>query len=154
MEKTYLEIYDILVHRATSIVGNDEDARDIVQDIYIAISNNEAVKNVTRNKRGYLYGMVTNMSRMFLRDKQRHLEIETNVIPINVADSDVPSFCIDELLSSLTELQQNVVRLHDIDGCSCLEIAFILKRTPIAVKKQLALAHKKLKETNNYGKNR
>lgn len=154
MKKTYLEIYDILVHRATSIVGDEDDARDIVQDIYIAISNDEAMVEVKSNKRGYLYGMVTNMARMFLRDQLRHKEIEMQVTPQNIICSDIPSFGIDELLAPLSDLQRNIVRLHDIEGCSCIEIAFRLKRTPGAVKKQLALAHKKLKETNNYGQNR
>lgn len=149
MEDIYLEIYDILLFRATTIVGNKEDAKDIVQDLYVLIKTKDNVRNVSVNMRGYLFGMVTNMSKMFLRNQKRHRELEVLTIVPDTSFSMTSFSYIDDILFPLTELQKDVVRLHDIEGYSCIEIALKLKRTPIAVKKQLALAHDKLKENNN-----
>lgn len=149
MEDIYLEIYDILLFRATTIVGNKEDAKDIVQDLYVLIKTKDNVRNVSVNMRGYLFGMVTNMSKMFLRNQKRHRELEVLTIVPDTSFSMTSFSYIDDILFPLTELQKDVVRLHDIGGYSCIEIALKLKRTPIAVKKQLALAHNKLKENNN-----
>lgn len=146
MEDIYLELYDILLFRATTIVGNKEDAKDIVQDLYILIKTQDNIRDVSVNPRGYLYGMVTNMSKMFLRDQKRHRELEILTTSPNTSSSMTSFSYIDDILFPLTELQKDVVRLHDVEGYSCIEIALKLKRTPIAVKKQLALAHGKLKE--------
>ena len=99
--------------------------------------------------RGYLFGMVTNMSKMFLRNQKRHAELDMLTMIPDTSFSMTSFSYIDDILFPLTELQKDVVRLHDIEGYSCIEIALKLKRTPIAVKKQLALAHGKLKENNN-----
>lgn len=146
MEEIYLELYDILLFRAATIVGNKEDAKDIVQDLYILIKTQDNIRDVSVNPRGYLYGMVTNMSKMFLRNQKRHRELEILAMSPNTSSSMISFSYIDDILFPLTKLQKDVVRLHDIEGYSCIEIALKIKRTPIAVKKQLALAHGKLKE--------
>lgn len=147
MKATFLEIYSVLVFRATSIVKNEDDAYDIVQDLFLAIDNQKDKLNNISNKRGYLYGMVTKKSLMFLRERQRHSEIEKAIAPgVTHEDSNL-LFDIDSLLSDLTDLRRQIVMLHDIEGFSCFEIAIKIARTPIAVKKQLALAHQKLKRT-------
>lgn len=147
MKATFLEIYSVLVFRAKSIVKNEDDAYDIVQDLFLAIDNQKDKFNNISNKRGYLYGMVTKKSLMFLRERQRHSEIEKAIVP-GVSHEDLNLlFDIDNHLSNLTDLQRQIVRLHDIEGFSCIEIAMKIARTPIAVQKQLALAHRTLKRT-------
>lgn len=84
---------------------------------------------------------------MFLRERQRHSEIEKAIAPGATHEDSNLLFDIDSLLSDLTDLQRQIVMLHDIEGFSCFEIAIKIARTPIAVKKQLALAHQKLKRT-------
>ncbi len=146
MKETYLEIYDVLLFRAEYIVQNRDDAHDIVQDLYVAISSHTDRYSTIKNKRGYLYGMVSKMSYMFLRNSLRHAEIEKTML-IGISDEGT-DYCseIDELLSQLTRLQKQVVGMHDIEGFSCFEIAIKIGRTPTSVKKQLALAHRKMKE--------
>lgn len=147
MEDLYLEMYDLLLHRATSIVGNAEDAKDIVQDLYVHIKTRQGHPVAIANRRGYLYGMVSNMSRLFLRRQKNHMEMEWESQNRDMWTTLNTSFYIDDLLMPLSELQKSIVRLHDIEGYTCIEITLKLKRTPAAVKKQLALAHRKIRET-------
>ncbi|MBP3763276.1 MAG: RNA polymerase sigma factor [Bacteroidales bacterium] len=149
MEEIYLEMYDVLLHRAASIIGNREDAKDIVQDLYVRIRTSPRLHSVETNRRGYLYGMVTNMSKQFLRSQARHRVLEQSLASGDGGREMSPFSYLDDLLSPLTPLQREVVRLHDIEGYSCLEVALRLVRTPVSVKKQLALAHRKLKENHN-----
>lgn len=146
MKETYLEIYDILLFRTEYIVRNRDDARDIVQDLYVVIDSHTDRYNSIRDKRSYLYGMVSKMSYMFLRNSLRHAEIEKTISMGVMHEGTDYSSEIAELLSKLTSLQRQVVRMHDIEGFSCFEIAIKIGRTLVAVKKQLALAHKKMKE--------
>ena len=145
MEQTFIEIYDILLFRAEYIVGNKDDARDIVQEMYLAVKSRPA-GTVVGNKRGYLYGMVTKLSMRWLRDRKLYAQIESDAMPADPHGDAGFSAEIDALLTVLTDMQKTIVRLHDIEGYTCLEIALRTKRTPTAVKKQLAIAHKKLKE--------
>lgn len=146
MKKTFLDIYDILFFRAESIVKDKDDAYDILQDLFVIIDKREGQYDKIPNKRGYLYGMVSKKALEFLRTRKRHAEIEKSItIEVFHEDSD-HSLDIDEMLSRLTDLQRQIVKMHDIEGFSCFEIAIKITRTPVAVKKQLALAHKKLKE--------
>lgn len=147
MKATFLEIYNVLVFRAKCVVKNEDDAYDIVQDLFLVIENQKDNLNNISNKRGYLYRMVTMKSLMFLRERQRHSEIEKTIVTGVAHEDSGLLFDIDRFLSGLTDLQRQIVRLHDIEGFSCFEIAIKIARTPIAVKKQLALAHQTLKRT-------
>lgn len=149
MEDIYLEMYDILLFKAKSIVGNEEDAKDIVQELYLKIKAQEHLSAVAVNPRGYLYGMVANMAKMFLRDQVRHRELEASAATAAEGASVLPMSWVDDFLAPLTALQRSVVRLHDIEGYSVVEIAVRLGRTTVSVKKQLALAHRRLKENHD-----
>lgn len=101
------------------------------------------------NVGGYLYGMVSHVCMHRLRDSGRHILVHqtlADVMPLHI-NSD--PFGLEYLLQPLTDLQRSVVQLHDIEGYSCIEVAFKLGRTPVAVRKQLALAHKIMRK---YGK--
>lgn len=147
MEDLFLEMYALLLHRSSSIVGNDEDAKDIVQDLFVLIKTQECPSETISNPRGYLYGMVTNMSRQFIRRQKNHSELEWENRDRTTCATIGTNFYVDDLLMPLSELQKSIVRLHDIEGYTCIEIALKLKRTPATVKKQLALAHRKIRET-------
>ena len=142
MEDIYLEIYDVLLFRAASITGNSDDAKDIVQDLYLRLKAQETRQLPLANPRGYLYGMVSNMAKMFLRNEIRHRELEQQLASTSVVEP--RTNYIDDLLAPLSQLQRVVVGLHDIEGYTCVEIAIRLSKSPSAVRKQLSLAHRRL----------
>ncbi len=151
MKETFIDIYDILIFRAESIVKNKDDAYDIVQDLFLTIDDRKNLFQNISNKRGYLYGMVTKKALMLLRERQSHSEKEKSIVTGVIHEDSSILLDIDKLLSGLTNLQRQIVQLHDIEGFSCFEIAIKIARTPVAVKKQLALAHKTLKNTYKNG---
>ena len=141
--------YDALLHRAWTLLHNGEDARDAVQQAVMEAWERRATKCDVENLGGYLYGMVTHVCMHRLRDSGRHTvthQALAGVMPLHINPD---PFGLEHLLQPLTDLQRSVVRLHDIEGYSCLEVAIKLGRTPVAVRKQLALAHKTMRE---YGK--
>lgn len=138
--------YDALLHRAWTLLQNGEDARDAVQQaVMLAWERRTTMYNV-ENVGGYLYGMVSHVCMHRLRDSGRHTVVHqalADVMPLHINPD---PFGLEHLLQPLTDLQRSVVQLHDIDGYSCLEVAFKLGRTPVAVRKQLALAHKTMRK--------
>lgn len=141
--------YDALLHRAWTLLQNGEDARDAVQQAVMEAWERRTTMSDVENVGGYLYGMVSHVCMHRLRDSGRHILVHqtlADVMPLHI-NSD--PFGLEYLLQPLTDLQRSVVQLHDIEGYSCIEVAFKLGRTPVAVRKQLALAHKTMRE---YGK--
>lgn len=138
--------YDALLHRAWTLLHNGEDARDAVQQAVMEAWERRATMSDVENVTGYLYGMVTHVCMHNLRDSGRHTvahQALANVMPLHINPD---SFGLEHLLQPLTDLQRSVVQLHDIEGYSCLEVAFKLGRTPVAVRKQLALAHQTMRK--------
>ena len=141
--------YDALLHRAWTLLQNGEDARDAVQQAVMEAWERRTTMSDVENVGGYLYGMVSHVCMHRLRDSGRHILVHqtlADVMPLHI-NSD--PFGLEYLLQPLTDLQRSVVKLHDIEGYSCIEVAFKLGRTPVAVRKQLALAHKIMRK---YGK--
>ena len=141
--------YDALLHRAWTLLQNGEDARDAVQQAVMEAWERRTTMSDVENVGGYLYGMVSHVCMHRLRDSGRHILVHqtlADVMPLHI-NSD--PFGLEYLLQPLTDLQRSVVQLHDIEGYSCIEVAFKLGRTPVAVRKQLALAHKIM---SKYGK--
>lgn len=141
--------YDALLHRAWTLLQNGEDARDAVQQAVMEAWERRTTMSDVENVGGYLYGMVSHVCMHRLRDSGRHILVHqtlADVMPLHI-NSD--PFGLEYLLQPLTDLQRSVVQLHDIEGYSCIEVAFKLGRTPVAVRKQLALAHKIMRK---YGK--
>lgn len=141
--------YDALLYRAWMLLQNGEDARDAVQQAVMEAWERRTTMSDVENVGGYLYGMVSHVCMHRLRDSGRHILVHqtlADVMPLHI-NSD--PFGLEYLLQPLTDLQRSVVQLHDIEGYSCIEVAFKLGRTPVAVRKQLALAHKIMRK---YGK--
>lgn len=141
--------YDALLHRAWTLLHNGEEARDAVQQAVLQAWERRADRRDIENVGGYLYGMVTHVCLHRLRDSGRHTAAHEAIAATMPLYATTDPFGLEHLLHPLTDLQRHVVQLHDIEGYSCIEVAFKLGRTPVAVRKQLALAHKTMRE---YGK--
>lgn len=141
--------YDALLHRAWTLLQNGEDARDAVQQAIMEAWERRATMRDVENVGGYLYGMVTHVCMHHLRDSGRHTMAHQTIAATMPLQINPDPFGLEHLLQPLTDLQRSVVQLHDIEGYSCLEVAFKLGRTPVAVRKQLALAHKTMRKHGN-----
>ena len=138
--------YDALLHRAWTLLHNGEDARDAVQQAVMEAWECRATMRDVENVGGYLYGIVTYVCMHRLRDSGRHTVAHQALAAVIPRHINPDPFGLEDLLQPLTDLQRSVVQLHDIEGYSCLEVAFKLGRTPVAVRKQLALAHKTMRK--------
>ena len=138
--------YDALLHRAWTLLHNSEDARDAVQQTVMEAWEHRTTMSDVENVGGYLYGMVTHVCMHRMRDQGRHTAVHDSIAATMPLHINPDPFGLEHLLQPLTDLQRSVVLLHDIEGYSCLEVAFKLGRTPVAVRKQLSLAHKTMRK--------
>lgn len=150
---------------ARRIVGNDEDARDVVQDAFLSAFRNIGRFAGDSRLSTWLHRIVVNTALMKLRRRRRKPEESIEpLLPTFLADGHHAerftawSERADQVLSrketqaavrqhihELPESFRTVLLLRDIEGLSTEETARLLETTPNAVKIRLHRARQALR---------
>ena len=79
LKKLYVEIHDRLWLKALSILKNEDDASDVIQEVFYKLCEmNKAEQDKMESPKSYLWRMVQNRS--FDVIKKRKNEVDTNVL--------------------------------------------------------------------------
>jgi RNA polymerase sigma-70 factor (ECF subfamily) len=154
-----------LLTLARRIVGNDEDARDVVQDAFFSAFRHLDSFAGDARLSTWLHRIVVNTALMKLRTRRRKPEESIEpLLPAFQADGhhveqfrawNVPADvllarketrrAIRRLIDELPESFRTVLLLRDIEGLSTEETARLLETTPNAVKIRLHRARQALR---------
>ena len=148
------DVRPMLMDVARNIVGNEEEAEDVVQDVMERLwrMRDEPV----RNPAGLARVMVHNASIDFVRRREPTVKLETlSALPSAPAsanaDDEALLHTIFNLMRQLPDMQQTVFRLRHIEGMTMSGIAQQLGITEVAARKSLSRARqtllRKLNET-------
>lgn len=148
---------------ALSVTGRHQDAEDAVQESFmVALERLEECRNPDRFA-GWLLAIVRNRSRNLIRRESLRGgdEIPANVSspgpsPERAADMSALRSRLTEALNTLSEVQREIVLLHDLEGWRHAEIAEKLGMPSGTVRSHLHFARKALRvqlaEWKDYGK--
>ncbi len=151
---------------ALSYVGNEADAKDIVQEVMLTAWEQLHDPHTVRNIEAWCMTLTRNKSLNLLKKKGRHyLDIEeqrnlcsNEVGPQKLTEVNEAANNIRKIIRSLPEKQREVIQLRDVEGYSYKEITEILHLEMGHVKVLLFRARKKIKlqlmQMNNYGVSR
>ena len=129
-------------------LGNEEDARDVVQNAFEVLWKNHADIQADKAK-SYLFSTAYHNMIDLIRKQKRVDYVEevdegakgsTAEMQVGVKDA------IEEALARLPEVQKNCVLLRDYEGYSYEEIGEILKLSESQVKVYIFRARQSLKE--------
>lgn len=135
---------------AERLVGNPDEAADVVQDCFVALWNRRETLDEVEEVAAYSLRMVRNRSIDLLR--RRRPTVELDMVDDDLIDEEAER---DEearyqkalaLLGQLPAMQQNVVRLRHFDGMEPSAIAHHLQTTPGNVYTTLSRAYQNLKK--------
>lgn len=144
--ESYLPQYTRLYTIARAIVG-DTDAADAVQDTMVKIWKSGEAMRTTLNARAYAVTVLRTTAIDLLRRRRNNdsleqvREIKSDVSP----DPDTAEF-LDRCISTLSDNQQEVIRLSAYSDMSVDEIARTTGLTPANVRQLLSRGRKKIKE--------
>jgi RNA polymerase sigma-70 factor (ECF subfamily) len=156
-EKTFdyffRQYYAALCFFAQSIIHNEEDAKDIVQDCFIKLWNNEFIEEKKDTVKSFLYTIVHNSCINYLKKKQ----VATKAVShLQIINEDLEYFdelafaeMMRQILGYLEELpanMTNILKQYYLQGKKHKEIAAKLSTTSNAVQLQKARAIKLLKQ--------
>jgi RNA polymerase sigma-70 factor (ECF subfamily) len=140
-----------------SIVHRNEEAEEIVSDVFIRIWEKRKTLDHIQNLRMYLYVSARNFAVNKLRSKNHRLSLQIEELTV-----DLPCFSDDpheqavmaeirrELYMAVNNLPgrcKMIFKLVKEDGLQQKEVAELLQLSPKTVENQLAIALRKLAET-------
>ena len=149
---------------AFRLLGSSEEARDVVQDVFIKIWVGRDQLAEIQNMEAWCMRMTKNLSLDRLRQQQRrptdsiekgfHVQ-HSALSPLENAEMSENMKRIGDLMAALPEKQRQVMHLRDIEGYSYSEIVEILEIDMSQVKVNLFRARnsvrEKLLKINAYG---
>ena len=147
MEEELQDLYRYAFYR----LGDEQDAEDIIQDLYISIHEKHDAASNIGNLRNYIYRALSNNCTLLLRKRAncKTVSIE-NIEDINLWEAEPKNLeeeftLINRLLNSIPHEQSEVIRLHIHGKRSFVEIAEILDIPTTTAKSRFKYGIDKLK---------
>ncbi len=145
---------DKLFRFSTRIVGDDELAEDVVQDVVVKMWDNREKRDEYQNLESYCMQMTKNLSIDRKRSKSyQHVSLDHVLEPTQETDTPYHQTehndtlkHIHELMEKLPEKQKLVMQLRDIEWMEYNEIATVLDIPLNQVKVNLFRARKSIRE--------
>ena len=149
-----LPLYPRLQRVALRLLGNAEDAEDIVQEVYMKLwSKRDALPDV-QDVEAYCVTLTKNMCIDRLRiaeaDKADVDEVPTMLAATDDVEAQVERHDaveqVQRIIGTLPEHQQQVITLRDMEDCSFEEIAEQTGLTAVNVRMLLSRARRTIRE--------
>ncbi len=139
---------NMLFQYAFLMLGNRQDAEDVLQDTLIKYWKKAPVFRNPDHEKAWLLTVVANQCRDMLRFRKRHLMIDLESIQelSDKTSEEVLNSGILEALMRLPEKYKQVLYLHYVEEYSVADIANIIGRTSSAVKMRLKKGRQLLEE--------
>jgi RNA polymerase sigma-70 factor, ECF subfamily len=139
------------------ILGNEEEARDAVQESFIKIWRKIGSFDPSREFIPWMYRIIVNTSTDRLRTIHRHTMVPIDLVSQKLeevmqrdsstaADNHEIAILIEGLTGMLPEKQRLVFILRDIEGMTSNEVELIAEMTETSVKSNLYHARKSVRE--------
>ncbi|MBO9202948.1 MULTISPECIES: RNA polymerase sigma factor [Niastella] len=154
--EVYNKLYRKLFHFANSLIGNTEEARDIVAESFIKLwSHDHSFSNMSHLE-AHLYTTIKNacidyLRRDKLKAKIEHRLVQAEIISENVIEKKYQEAELVQILydriNQLPDRMQQVFKLTYLDGFSRTEIAQMLNLSENTIRNTNAAAMKALRLT-------
>ncbi len=159
-----LPVKNKLFRFALRFLNNEEEAKDVVQEVFIRVWNGRDQMDEVQNWEAWCMRITRNLSLDRIRSMtRRHTQPLENffdvqnesLTPLEATEADESMQQISLLISRLPEKQRQVIHLRDVEGYSYNEISEILEIDLNQVKVNLFRARNAIREKimklNTYG---
>jgi len=131
-------------------INNNEDAFDLVQELFLNIWKNRNNLNEDKSIKSYLYKSSLNLCINYLKKsaKVQHLSIDSKNNEIISRDTEQQNWNedVDDILQDIPEIQKTVFRMNRFDGLKYTEIAEIFKISVKTVESYMSKTLKVLRD--------
>lgn len=154
-EKRVLPAKNKLFRFALRFLGNEEEAKDIVQEVFIRVWNGRDKMNEVQNWEAWCMRITRNLSLDRVRlmkgkttqTLENSFDVHNNALtPHESAEIDESMKKVSQMIAALPEKQRQVIHLRDVEGYSYQEICEILELDMNQVKVNLFRARNAVRE--------
>ena len=140
---------------ALRFLGNEEDAKDVVQEVFIRVWNGRQTMDQVQNWEAWCMRITRNLSLDRIRaitgkptqGLEESFEIrEESLTPYESAEMGEQMQKISQMIAELPDKQRQIIHLRDVEGYSYLEICEILELDMNQVKVNLFRARNAVRE--------
>ncbi len=163
LEALFRDHYKVIFRVAYRLTGSTSDAEDVLQTIFLRLTPNRALADLSPNPRGYLYRAAVNASVDLLRKRTRANSVSLDVIDFdqspklsvsspedNFADVELREL-IRQAVAKLEGRSATVFALRYFEGYDNTQIAQVLGTSQMVVAVTLHRARTRLrKEIGSY----
>ena len=149
-----LPLYPRLQRVALRLLGNAEDAEDMVQEVYMKLWNKRDALPDVKDVEAYCVTLTKNMCidrlRMAEMEKADVDEVPTMLAATDDVEAQVERHDaveqVKQIIETLPEHQQQVITLRDMEDCSFEEIVEQTGLTAVNIRMLLSRARKTIRE--------
>lgn len=159
LEQNFNAIFSSLLDQwfrfSIAMVGNKEDAEDIVQEALIKLWKRKNKMSEVKNIKAYSLQVVKNLCYDKINKKKSTFSFDTKKHDINYYSIEDEIYAKEEiaiiikLLEKLPNRQKEIFILKDMEGCTYNEIKIITNLEISNIRANLSMARKKIKELFN-----
>lgn len=147
-EKQYLPMQPAMQRMAESLLGNEQDAADVVQDCFVTLWNDRKKLRQVANREAWCIMLVKRRCVDLLRRRRPTIDIDTliNLSEEAAADNEERLRLAFGFIDHLPQQQAQVIRLRHFDAADTHTIADTLHTNEGNVYTLLSRAYKSLKQ--------
>ncbi len=153
-KRLFLPLHPKLYRIAFAMVGNVQDAEDILQEAYCKLWDKREELTIIRSPEAFCVTLVRNMCLDHLRSATHKIEQEdlNDLMIINNRSPEIELMeqeqtkVVSRLIDELPENQRQIIRMRSIDDCSAEEIEKVTGLSAINIRVLLSRARKTVRE--------
>ncbi len=136
-EEFYENYRNVVFRIAFSILKNQQDSEEVVQNTFLKIFQLDKDKLPNKNESTWLYSVTKNQALMLMRKKKIEIDIDS-IYDIKCEDSDIDKIIdkhyYNKLIHKLSKDEQQIVSLKILGNFSFTEIGKMLNISPNTIK--------------------
>lgn len=146
-----LSVSDKLFRLAKSILGDEDAAKDAVQDLNLKLWNKINQLDEVENFQAFAMRSLRNLCIDVIRQSKQVYEITPDLEydepnPYQQTENSNMVKRISTMIDKLPELQRTIIRMRDVEGMEISEITFITDLSVNAVTVNLSRARQKIRD--------
>lgn len=137
--------YDMIFYLALARTKNEDDAKDIVQDVFTVLIKYDGTFNSEEHLKAWLIKVAIFCSQKFIKKFHREIAVSEDML-MGTYNMDDENIAVYNALMKLSPQHRTIVYLHYYQGYKLKEIAQMLDKTYDSVQSMLKNAKKKLRQ--------
>lgn len=146
LEKLYDTAAPAVYAMALSILKNEADAEDVLQETFVSILKSASGYTPQGKPMAWIITIAKNCSYKLLQSRHRYISMEEHVHFSSALTSPEDRLLLQSCMQQLSDEERQIVVLFAVAGCTHLQIAQMLELPASTVRSKYHRALKKLRE--------